>query len=367
MGIQRIVPPSERKTERTYSGKFISVKLDEDTKNEILAIISRVLGRKYTSLDLRTVNKRRLFVVDRKTNHYSGFNMGAGENAMFSLLTELFASGRNSLIVVDEIELGLHEEAQKRLIDELKKICKKMHCQIICSTHSANILDALPPEGRFFVESEENRTIICEGISSAYAMGRLNGGESKEVVIFTEDEVGMAVVQGCLPQNVRERVHILPIGSDQAVLRQLSARYRERKMNCIAFLDGDKKRDDKQARKQVYNYLEGRVDGDFEEWLNKRLCYLPGDDWPEKFLIEISAKETISDLAEIWQINNEKLVEFFDESILAGKHNELFCLSRKLSQDMTVVRNDIIRVVSDKRLREFANIENLIRRVLVEI
>lgn len=140
--------------------------------------------------------------------------MGAGENAIFSLLIEIFSAGKNSLIVVDEIELGLHEEAQKRLIYELKKICAKLHCQIICSTHSAKIIDALPPEGRFFIESGDNSTVILNGVSSAFAMGRLNGGESKEIIVYTEDEIGKAIVEGSLPQDIRERIHIIPIGSD---------------------------------------------------------------------------------------------------------------------------------------------------------
>ena len=115
--------------------------LNQDTKNRILDIASKVLGKKYTTLDLRTVDKRRLFVVDRKEKHYSGFNMGAGENAVFSLLIELFSAGKNTLLVIDEIELGLHESAQKRLIQELKELCLELHCQIICSTHSSTILD----------------------------------------------------------------------------------------------------------------------------------------------------------------------------------------------------------------------------------
>ncbi len=367
LGIQRIVPPSERKTERTYSGKFTSVKLEERTKIEILEIASRVLGRTYTSLDLRTVNRRRLFVVDRKAKHYSGFNMGAGENALFSLLIELFSAGKNSLIVVDEIELGLHEEAQKRLIYELKKICAKLHCQIICSTHSASIIDALPPEGRFFVESQKDTTEIIAGISSAYAMGRLNGGESKEIVVYTEDEMGKSIIEGCLPQDIRERIHIMPIGSDQAVLKQLSARYREKRGECIAFLDGDKRKNDIIARKQVINHLEGRVDKDIEEWLDKRLLYLPGEDWPEKYLVTSAEKMIVGELAELWQLNIEKLEHFLDMAIMAGKHNEFYMLSSKLAQNADVTMADVIRMLTTKCSFEFAMLENSIRNVLKEL
>lgn len=56
---------------------------------------------------------------------YSGFNMGGGESSVFEILTAVFESGEGALLVVDEIELGLHEKAQRRLIEELKKLCKK--------------------------------------------------------------------------------------------------------------------------------------------------------------------------------------------------------------------------------------------------
>ncbi len=367
LGIQRIVPPSERKTERTYSGKFTSVDLEQQTKNEILEISSRVLGRRYTSLDMRTVNRRKLFVVDRKSKHYSGFNMGAGENAIFSLLIELFSAGKNSLIVVDEIELGLHEEAQKRLIYELKKLCVKLHCQIICSTHSASIIDAVPPEGRFFVEAGQDSTEITRGISSVYAMGRLNGGESKEIVVYTEDDIGKAIVEGCLPQYIRERIHIEPIGSDQAVLKQLSARYREKKGDCIAFLDGDKRAQDNRLRKQVYNHLESRNCEDIDQWLNKRLFYLPGEVWPEKFLINSAQILILKELAETWRVKEENLDNILDMAMTAGKHKELYNLSMSIAQNKSVILIDIIRMLAIKCQLEFSHIENSITNLLQEI
>ena len=53
--------------------------------------------------------------------------MGAGEDALFEVISTLMMCPDGSLILIDEIELGLHEEAQARLIDELKKICSKRH------------------------------------------------------------------------------------------------------------------------------------------------------------------------------------------------------------------------------------------------
>ncbi|MBO4980784.1 MAG: ATP-binding protein [Lachnospiraceae bacterium] len=366
-GIQRIVPPGERKTERTYSGKFESVKLDEQTQQKILEIASRVLNRKYESLDLRTVDRRRLFVVDRNSAHYSGFNMGAGENAIFTLLIELFSAGKNTLLVIDEIELGLHEEAQRRLVEELKKICLELHCQVICSTHSAAILDSLPPEARYYVESDQQKTEISKGISSAYALGKLSGGKEKELIIFTEDEVGKAVVLGTLSQQMRERVNIIPIGSDQAVLRQLSACYREGRHNCMAFLDGDKQVNDAIAKKQVKNHLEGRVGPDYERWIGKRICYLPGEAWPERFIVTVGKDYAINDIAKLWRMEEGEVENFLNGALLEEKHKEFRYLSGKTSQKEEVIQNDIIRCVSAKKAEMFDLIEKQIAEVLEDL
>ncbi len=366
-GIQRIVPPGERKTEKNCLNRYKSVTLEENTKNKILEIASRIMGKNYKTLDLRTVDRRRLFVVDRNNSHYSGFNMGAGENAVFTLLIELFSAGKNTLLVIDEIELGLHEEAQQRLMEELKKLCFEMHCQIICSTHSANIIDAVPPDARFYIEAFEDHTSIYKGISSAFALGHLSGGRKKEITIYTEDEVGKTIVLYMLPQNMRERVRIVPIGSDQAVLRQLCACYRDKNNACIAFLDGDKKSQMQQAKKQVWQMLEREKKDDVEAWLSTRLCYLPGDVWPEKYLLTVGEDYAVKELVTSWRIDENTLVEYIQDAKRAGKHREFYRLAEKTSLDMTVVRTDIVRSLAQKDLKEFTDISKHITTVLNDL
>ena len=349
LGVQRIVPPGERKTERSYSNKFKSIKLNEQTKNRILEIAGTILGKKYTTLDLRTVDKRRLFVVDRKESHYSGFNMGAGENAVFSLLIELFSAGKGCMLVIDEIELGLHESAQRRLISELKKLCMELKCQILCSTHSSTILEKLPPEGRFYLENTISGTNIIPAISPEYAIGKLSAGTKKELTIYTEDQVGQNILEGFLPNDLLRRVQIVPIGSDQAVLKQLAAAYRVHNYACLAFCDGDKRNHHETAVKQVRNHLESLVNSYFEEWIGDRLKYLPGDIWPEKYLLEVLNNNSIvkKELSERWRMGGEFDDEIVDRAISAGKHSEFYMLAEQLNLDENQVRMDVIRAVAD--------------------
>ncbi len=366
-GIQRIVPPSERKTERSYSYRFKSTMLDEKTKKRILEIASRILGKRYLSLDLRTVNKRRLFVVDRHKKHYSGFNMGAGENAIFSVLIELFTAGFGSLLVIDEIELGLHEEAQKRFIDELKITCKELHCQIICSTHSAAILESLPLEARVFIESYEDKTNIIPDVTSNYAMGKLTGKGGEELMVYVEDEVASSIVMNSLPLSVRERISILPIGSDQAVLQHLASKYKESQSNCIAFLDGDKRDNNQSAIRQFKKNLEDRYrcsENELNEWITSRLKYLPGEKWPEYWLLSNTSECVVDSLSKIWRVDKDELVDILDKAILAGKHNEFYTLSLLVRQSIEQIKVDVIRELVEEISVEFEYIEENILELL---
>ena len=271
--------------------------------------------------------------------------MGAGENAVLSLLLEIVSAGRGALIVIDEIELGLHIEAQGRLIEELKSLCEKYHSQIICSTHSRDVLDRIPPEGRLYLERTGSGLQIIPEISSQYAFGKLAGRNSDELDVFVEDVIGKSFLLYSLPQEVRERINIIPIGSDQAVLKHIAVHYREEKHNFIAFLDGDKRAKKKQAIEQVKKYLECRIeDGDevFEKYIDERLNYLPGDVWPENVLLNDAIQcADLQFLASTWDTEEGKIREYLQESLMAGKHNEFYTLTNKLFLE----KEEVIRVM----------------------
>ena len=288
-GIQRVVPHYERSAHKSYRSRFIPGDLVEDTRRQIASIASRIFERKYSDFDSYEHFKYTLPQVSTERFKYSGFNMGAGETSVFDILVALFQSGPGTLIVIDEIELGLHETAQRRFVDELKELCVKLQCQVICSTHSSAVLNQLPPEGRFYIEKIGSRTTVYEGISAEFACGKMGGVGSHELDIFVEDDVGRAILEALLPVEVRRRVKITPIGSHQAVLRQLTARYLENKSDCICVLDGDQEKEHKGAIKSIIRYSEASTEAEKEKlksWASQRIMYLPGNTWPEEWLFQ---------------------------------------------------------------------------------
>ena len=350
-GIQRVVPHYERSASRSYSGVFSLDKIDEDTLTRIKEIAGRIIGKNYNSFNIHSHSKYRLPSVEVNGDYYSGFNMGAGESAVFEILLTLFEAGRGTLLVIDEIELGLHEKSQKKFIDELKKLCKELHCQIICSTHSPVILDSLPPEARFYIESKADKTIVIPGISSKYACGKLSGTNSNELSVFVEDTVAESVINDFLTADLRKRITIHHVGSSEAVLRHLASKYKEGVDTCISVLDGDKKAEHSISLGKVKNYLETtyRVSEDeANDWIENRLKYLPGDSWPEISLIDkvISLLESDNDqLADCWGINSTDLRPQLEAAKRAGKHNEFFALADGLGLTIEQVRTDVNRFI----------------------
>jgi predicted ATPase len=283
-GVQRVVPHSEQSACRSYRKRFKETELQQDWEKDLCKVAGRIMAKPYTNFELHQHSKYRLPVVNSgrrssKPLRYSGFNMGAGENAVFSILTGLFEAGPGSLLVIDEIELGLHEKAQVRLVDELKKLCEKKRVQIICSSHSSVVINSIPPEGRFYIESLPARTNVIPGISAEYAAGKLSGRNSGELDIFVEDYVATDILGSVLDQDIRERTNVIPIGSDEAVIKQMAARFKEKKKSeCLAILDGDKKNKKEELVRHFLGHLENVPDKETtNEWIRSRLMFLPGN------------------------------------------------------------------------------------------
>lgn len=349
-GVQRVVPHFERSVSVSYRRYFRAGHLEANLRLRIQEIAGRVFGRAYTDFDVHEHSRYSLPIATYNQIRYSGFNMGAGESAIFEILSALFMAGRGTLLVIDEIELGLHEIAQRRFIKELKELCNELHCQIICSTHSHVILDELPQEGRFFIECEGDHTMILSGVSADFAFGKLSESNAGEVTLFVEDGAANAILTAALPHSVRCRINIYPIGSSEAVLRQLTSGYLENRDLCIAVLDGDKRHQHLEAINKIAKYSEASTEEEktrAKKWGLERIIYLPGNTWPEKWLIE-SARSNIDKayLIDQWNVSSLNQVDqALEDSLLAGKHNEFYRLSKIIFQNEEQVRTDVVRFV----------------------
>lgn len=357
VGIDRIVPHSERSQSRSYSRIFKDGKSEkpEGWEEKVRSAVGFVLNRTYSKFRFLEHSKYNLPIVQVGKDTYSGFNMGAGENALFEIFSLLYSCGPGALLVIDEIELGLHVEAQRKFMERLKLACWETHTQVICTTHASEIFDCLPYDARHLVEKINGKTKLNTGVSSEFAFSKLSAIPGTELDIFVEDEVAKVIIQTCLQTSARSRTTISVIGSAGAVARQLAATYlRKADQMVLAVFDGDQRAFESKNRKHANDMTEkfGTV---FSDWYDARISYIPGDTWPESWLVQ-RAQEIIPELAPLLACQEGELGDILELGLQAGKHNEFFEIAARTGMSKQSCLQLIVSAVCQANQKLFAEL-----------
>lgn len=149
---------------------------------------------------------------------------------------------------------------------------------------------------------------------------------------------------------------MIPIGSHEAVLRQLTSRFLEGRNNCICVLDGDQRTGFESAKSKIAKYSEASTQPEKDvarNWGAARICYLPGTEWPEKWLLETAIEYSelaqllhAGSLVEDWGLTDtDELLAFLRDALQVGKHKEFYKLGELVELEMSRVRSDIIIAV----------------------
>ncbi|WP_277758923.1 AAA family ATPase [Pseudomonas sp. A34-9] len=328
IGIERIVPHSEKSQSRSYKRRFLSTG-PKGWENSVKEIVGRILNKDYEEFRLTSHSKYRLPLAKSSGISFSGFNMGAGENALFEIFSTIFSCPDGALFVIDEIELGLHIEAQKRFINELKSVCLERKIQVICTTHSKEIFECLPYDARFFIEKNGVQTTAKMGVSAEYAFSKLSAEKTSEVDVFVEDVIAQALISNVTPSSIRSRINIEPIGSATALCIQLAALHRRANTEkTLVVFDGDQRAKETNNKNLALRTSE-KADKNFDTWFKTKTEYLPGNTWPELWIMQ-KCKETPDTLATISGTDKIELTQIIDSGIRAGKHKEFHEVAKLL-------------------------------------
>ncbi|WPN22272.1 ATP-dependent nuclease [Pseudomonas marginalis] len=352
LGIERIVPHSERSQSRSYYRAFKDVKV-KGWENKVKDAVGYILGKTYDDFRHLEHTKYSLPIVKIGDLTYSGFNMGAGENALFEIFSTIYACGENSLLVLDEIELGLHAKAQRLFMTKLKEVCKSTGTQVICTTHSKEIFQCLPEDARFYIESVSGKTKITPGISSEFAFSKMGALHQKELEVYIEDEVAKYLIQTCLPSAVRSRINLKIIGSATAISKQLAALYvRGEEKPTIAIFDGDQKGLQKDNLNHA-NKMSENPSEKFSTWFLDRISYLPGDTWPEAWIIQ-KCMEVPDLVANALGLEEDQVTEILEYGLQAGKHKEFFEIAEHVGLDKNQCLQHLCSIICKTFSEEFS-------------
>jgi len=363
LGIERIVPHNEKSQSKSYSRSF-SHSGNAGWEVEVKDTVGKILGKKYDDFKYVTHSKYRLPIVSVNGRKYSGFNMGAGENALFEVFSVMHSVSKGTLVVIDEIELGLHSEAQKKFILALKTLCKNRHIQIICTTHSREIFSQLPDDARIFIESVNGKSVVTPAISPDYAFSKLSAENSQELSVLVEDNVAKSILLAVLPGSIRARVSLEVIGSASALARQLAANYnRENRSSLLLVLDGDQKIKENQNLDYAYSMAESQNKSEFKAWAIKKMTYLPSETWPESWLVQ-KCSESIEELSKLLCVEIDVLEDVIKQGLEAGKHNEFHEIGCLIGLDESDTLNRFCINIAQQHPEEFSELVTRVKDAL---
>ena len=188
---------------------------------------------------------------------YSSYNAASGEESLINILADIFDSPQDSLILIDEIEAGIHPNIQRRLADVIQYVSWHHKKQFILTTHSPSLLAAFPQKSRKFIDL--NPTGVYEAISAISVNAAFSKMDSKSyplVQLYCEDTEAEFIIRNILVSINQTRkyfnrlVNIIVSGPIDQVKNDYERHKRNYpqlrlKMGYCCVFDGDYKNDPK--------------------------------------------------------------------------------------------------------------------------
>lgn len=358
LGVVRALPAIEQSVLRSHfhSGRDITerVQLNADS----LRRLSEIMGRTYRAADelySRNYNLR----TCASMSPYSSFNMGAGEDILIDLLGVFQSVPNGSLIIIEEIELGLHPQALSRLAQHIQEIIFQKRLQVVVSTHSREFVDAVPREARLLIQPGTEEHSILYSPTTRFAMGELSGRVEPEMSIYCEDVVACSIISRALSGAQRQRVRVLPVGDKATIALQAISHVRAGlRMRHLVLWDGDV------TNAEVAGWLTTNP-----EEHGQRVCFgfLPSEIPPERWVVEsLDSQEGYDAVASELELPSPASARQLTQGLVAvaDPHDISYEAGQELNMDKSAAFEALVKCAKGVDRTKFEEIQNIVERAL---
>ena len=320
-----------------------------------IEFVQQMLPFKYTEVvDLSSGNKNLLFAAQESGAAYSELQMAAGERALLRLSKEI-AQLDNALVLIDEVEAGLHPWVQQLLMLHLQQLALRNDLQIIVTSHSPVVLDSVPARGRIFLDQDEaSGKIIVRPPYRDVIQNALYGRSSEVLKLLCEDEVAEGILKGVFDlllssQRIKwESVHIgRDTGASEFPMHARALAKFGQIQDTVFILDGD----------QRDREIEGEIKDAAGRGVNISILFLPGKESPENWLWD-RLKTIRSDVVDV-QLG-------IDRRSLSTKMNQLDAIYDAASDSPTEIAKSKFRNLSENLNRETPEVCRILARLEAE-
>ncbi|OIT16364.1 hypothetical protein BL243_11190 [Ralstonia solanacearum] len=185
-GIERTVPAGEKaRYKALMRSTYVHRSALEPLHAEVATQVEHILGKTVRDYRVTQYGFSDTFLVGKAgASNYSEFHFGAGESSVIRMVSRIEQAPENSLILIEEIENGLHPIATQRMVEYLIDVAERKSIQTIFTTHSDHALAPLPHEAIWASIGGKLR----QGKLSVEALRAVSGRVDKKLAVFVEDE-----------------------------------------------------------------------------------------------------------------------------------------------------------------------------------
>lgn len=258
-------------------------------------------------VDLSNGSKELLFAEQESGAAYSELHMAAGERTILRLSQEI-AQLKGALVLIDEVEVGLHPWVQQLLMLQLQQLALRNSLQIIVTSHSPVVLDSVPPNGQIFLDRDETGKVTVRAAYRDIVQNALYGRSGDALNILCEDEIAAGILHGVFdvlyPQeSIRpDSIRIGPdTGASEFPTHAAAFRKFGQIENFVFVLDGD-------AR-------DGAIPGRIREnaGTGAPVLFIPGRQAPEAWVWDTLGRNSQNCASELG-IDHSQLQELMEQT-----------------------------------------------------
>ena len=336
-----------------------------------IEFVHQMLPFRYAEVvDLSSGSKNLLFAAQEGGAVYSELQMAAGERALLRLSKEI-AQLDGALVLIDEVEAGLHPWVQQLLMLHLQQLALRNDLQIIVTSHSPVILDAVPAHGRIFLDrDEESGKIIVRPPYRDVIQNALYGRSSEVLKLLCEDEIAEGILKGVfdlLLSKERIKWESVKIGRDTGASEfpmhaRALAKFGQLQ-NTIFILDGD------QQDGEIAQKIQAAGGG-----INIPILFLPGSDAPENWVWDKLQHISAVDAAQLGTNSGvlSNLMEQLDATYAPVSESpetpktKFLTLSEHLSREAPEVCRILARLEAERKESDIQPFVEELQRILLQ-
>ncbi|MGI2788837.1 AAA family ATPase [Vibrio fluvialis] len=362
--------------------RYTTTELEDDVAKSVLEKVCYIFNRQYTHIYKHKITgwTEDLYGLAIDGMTYSQISMGAGEQRVLKILFTIFSANEHSLILIDELDLLLHETAFQKIIKVINERAKSRKIQVIFTTHRESVLKQSSDLNIRYLKKINGETKVLEHITPN-ALSDLTGELEKSVTIYVEDKLSARIIR-TIARHLKSlrNIQIVEFGAAQNVFTITAGVIVDSpNRDILSVIDGDIFREEKDKQHEINKVLTGsaiEAKENRNKVLNRIFQYnLPQGKSPEEYIREcilnIPKEDYTDEYHELFDaLSNVKVVlnkhnyidEIYthydeDENVIVSHIISMFAKTPEWDGFISDVKNELKSILTKLHIFETANIE----------